>query len=166
MTAENGGLPGSARRVQDALAEGGFANQVIEMPDSTRSAADAAASVGCSVAQIAKSIVFRAAESGRPVLVIASGINRVNEARVGEALGEPLARADAEFVRASTGFAIGGVPPIGHSGGHSGQVEIFIDEDLLQHSEIWAAAGTPRCLFRLTPDDLVRMTGGRVIVSK
>ncbi len=163
MPAEDGGaLPASARRVKDALAKGCFANQIIEMPDSTRSAADAAASVGCGVAQIAKSILFRAARSGRPVLVIASGVNRVDEARVGEALGEPLAKADAEFVRASTGFAIGGVPPIGHSG----PVEIFIDEDLLQHSEIWAAAGTPRCLFRLTPDDLVRMTGGRVMASK
>ncbi len=162
MAAENDGLPASARRVQDALAGRGFANRIIEMPDSTRSAADAAASVGCTVAQIAKSIVFRAAQSDRPVLVIASGVNRVDEARVGAALGEPLAKADAEFVRASTGFAIGGVPPIGHSG----PVEIFIDEDLLRHSEIWAAAGTPRCLFRLTPDDLVRMTGGRVIASK
>ncbi len=162
MVAENDALPASARRVQDALAEGGFANRVIEMPDSTRSAADAAASVGCTVAQIAKSILFRAAQSDWPVLVIASGVNRVDEARVGAALGEPLAKADADFVRAGTGFAIGGVPPIGHSG----PVEIFIDEDLLQHSEIWAAAGTPRCLFRLTPDDLVRMTGDRVIASK
>ncbi len=156
------GLPASARRVSDALAEGGFANRVVEMPDSTRSAADAAASVGCTVAQIAKSIVFRAAESGRPVLVIASGVNRVDEALVGAELGEPLARADAEFVRASTGFAIGGVPPIGHYG----PVEIFIDEDLLQHSEIWAAAGTPRCVFRLTPDDRVRRPGGRALPTK
>jgi prolyl-tRNA editing enzyme YbaK/EbsC (Cys-tRNA(Pro) deacylase) len=156
------GLPASARRVRDALAEGGFANRVVEMPDSTRSAADAAASVGCTVAQIAKSIVFRAAESDRPVLVIASGVNRVDEALVGAALGEPLAKADADFVRAGTGFAIGGVPPIGHSG----PVEIFIDMDLLQHAEIWAAAGTPRCVFRLTPDDLVRMTGGRVMTTK
>ena len=163
MPAEDGGgLPASAQRVQDRLAEIGFANRVIEMPDSTRSAADAAEAVGCTVAQIAKSILFRAARTGRPVLVIASGVNRVDEARVGEALGEPLAKADAEFVRAGTGFAIGGVPPIGHGG----PVEIFIDEDLLQHSEIWAAAGTPRCVFRLTPDDLVRMTGGRVIASK
>jgi prolyl-tRNA editing enzyme YbaK/EbsC (Cys-tRNA(Pro) deacylase) len=114
------------------------------------------------VAQIAKSIVFRAARTDRPVLVIASGANRVDEARVGAALGEALAKTDADFVRRTTGFAIGGVPPLGHAGA----VEIFIDEDLMAHEAIWAAAGTPRALFRLTPDELRRMTGGRVIVSK
>ena len=163
MTDEAGkALPASAQKVQDALAAGGFDNRVVEMPESTRSAADAADAVGCTVAQIAKSIVFRASRSDRPVLVIASGANRVDEARVGAALGEALAKADADFVRRTTGFAIGGVPPLGHAGA----VEIFIDEDLMAHEAIWAAAGTPRALFRLTPDELRRMTGGRVIVSK
>jgi len=152
-------LPASAQRVQDRLDALGFDNQVQEMPDTTRSAADAAKACGCTVAQIAKSIVFRAAASDRAVLVITSGANRVDEAKVAAALGETLAKADADFVRARTGFAIGGVAPIGH-------VEppvIFIDRDLVAFDDIWAAAGTPRAVFPLTPDELERMTGGMVI---
>jgi len=152
-------LPASAQRVQDRLAELGFANQVVEMPDTTRSAADAARACGCTVAQIAKSIVFRAPQSGRAVLVITSGANRVDEAKVSAALGEPLAKADADFVRARTGFAIGGVAPVGHSEPPA----IFIDRDLVKHAAIWAAAGTPRAVFPLTPDELERMTGAPVI---
>ncbi|MCZ6863618.1 MAG: YbaK/EbsC family protein [Alphaproteobacteria bacterium] len=152
-------LPASAQRVQDKLAELGFGNQVVEMPDTTRSAADAAASCGCEVAQIAKSIIFRAAVSNRAVLVMASGVNRVDEDKIAAALGEELATADADFVRASTGFAIGGVAPIGHSAAP----EIFIDRDLMGFETIWAAAGTPRAVFKLTPEELVRMTGGAVI---
>ena len=152
-------LPASAQRVQDRLIALGFDNRVREMPDTTRSAADAAKACGCTVAQIAKSIVFRAAASDRAVLVITSGANRVDEAKVAAALGETLAKADADFVRARTGFAIGGVAPIGH-------VEppvIFIDRDLAKFEDIWAAAGTPRAVFPLTPDELERMTGGTVI---
>ncbi|HUT50475.1 MAG TPA: YbaK/EbsC family protein [Alphaproteobacteria bacterium] len=152
-------LPVSAQRVQDRLIALGFDNQVQEMPETTRSAADAAKACGCTVAQIAKSIVFRAAASDRAVLVITSGANRVDEAKVAAALGETLAKADADFVRARTGFAIGGVAPIGH-------VEppvIFIDRDLTKFEDIWAAAGTPRAVFPLTPDELDRMTGGLVI---
>ena len=152
-------LPASARRVQDKLAELGFANQVVEMPETTRSAADAAVSCGCEVAQIAKSIIFRAGVTGRAVLVMASGVNRVDEAKIATALGEKLAKADADFVRASTGFAIGGVAPIGHSEAPA----IFIDRDLMGFASIWAAAGTPRAVFKLTPAELVRMTGGTVI---
>ncbi len=152
-------LPASAQRVQDRLAELGFNNQVVEMPDTTRSATDAAASCGCEVAQIAKSIIFRAAVSNRAVLVMASGVNRVDEEKIAAALGEELAKADADFVRTSTGFAIGGVAPIGHSSAP----EIFIDRDLMAFETIWAAAGTPRAVFKLTPDELVRMTGGAVI---
>ncbi len=153
------GLSGSARRVQDALREKGFGFEVVELPQSTRSAAEAAQAVGCRVEQIAKSLVFRAMESGRPVLVIASGANRVNERRLGELIGERIGKADADFVREATGFAIGGVPPVGHAQ----PVETLIDEDLLRYEEIWAAAGTPNAVFRLTADDLVRMTGGRVV---
>jgi len=152
------GLSGSARRVQDALREKGFGFEVVELPQSTRSAAEAAQAVGCQVAQIAKSLVFRAMESGRPVLVIASGANRVNERRLGELIGERIGKADADFVREATGFAIGGIPPVGHAqpGG------TLIDEDLLRYDEIWAAAGTPNAVFRLVPGELVKMTGGRV----
>ncbi|MCP4329738.1 MAG: YbaK/EbsC family protein [Alphaproteobacteria bacterium] len=155
----DGKLPSSAQRVQDALAEKGFANRVVVMPATTRTAAEAASACGCSVAQIAKSLIFRAKSSDRPVLVITSGANRVNEKRVAEALGEKLGRADADFVRERTGFAIGGVAPIGHGG----PVVVFIDRDLMAFDEIWAAAGTPSAVFKLTPDDLVAMTGGAII---
>lgn len=152
-------LSPSAQKVQQALQVMGFALQVVELPDSTRTAAEAAQAVGCQVGQIVKSLVFKAKRSQRPVLVVASGANRVNEKAIEALIGEPLGRSDADFVRQRTGFAIGGVPPVGHSE----QLETFIDEDLLQHAEIWAAAGTPNAVFRLTPDDLVRMTGGRVV---
>ncbi len=154
-----GSLPASGQRVQDALIAKGFDNRVTIMPATTRTAADAAAACGCTVAQIAKSIIFRAEQSSRPVLVITSGANRVDEKLVADILGEPLGRADADFVRESTGFAIGGVAPLGHSG----PVEIFIDRDLTAFDTIWAAAGTPSAVFELTPDDLVAMTGAQVI---
>jgi len=152
-------LSPSAQKVQQALQALGFALEVVELPDSTRTAAEAAQAVGCQVGQIVKSLVFKAKRSQRPVLVVASGANRVNEKAIEALIGEPLGRADADFVRQRTGFAIGGVPPVGHSE----RLETFIDEDLLQHAEIWAAAGTPNAVFRLTPGDLARMTGGRVV---
>ena len=105
-----------------------------------------------------KSLIFRAERSDRAVLVLASGSNRVDEAAVAALLGEPIARADPEFVRTRTGFAIGGVSPVGHLE----PLPTFIDEDLLQYDTLWAAAGTPNAVFKLTPDDLVRLTGGRV----
>jgi prolyl-tRNA editing enzyme YbaK/EbsC (Cys-tRNA(Pro) deacylase) len=148
----------SARRVQAALAERGFDFQVYEFPESTRTAAEAAAAIGCTVAQIAKSLVFRGRDSGRPVLVIASGANRVDEAAVATVVGEPIARADAAYVRARTGFAIGGVPPVGHLE----TPQVVIDRDLLALPEIWAAAGTPNAVFRLTPAALTELCGGRV----
>ena len=155
-------LSASAQKVQDALAARGLALTVVELPQSTRTAAEAALAVGCAVGQIVKSIIFRAAKSNRPVLVITSGANRVSEKAVAALLGEPLARADADFVRARTGFVIGGVPPIGH-------VEppvTFIDEDLLAYAEIWAAAGTPNAIFRLTPGDLLALATGTVAKIK
>lgn len=155
---EVGPLPASAQKVQDALFDGGFTNTVVEMPDSTRTSAEAAQTVGCTVSQIAKSILFRAKTSDRPVLVIASGTNRVDEKKVAALLGEKLGKADADFVRERTGFAIGGVAPLGHSG----PVEIFIDQDLMAFDEIWAAAGTPKCVFKLTPAQLAEMTAGRI----
>ena len=151
-------LSSSARRVQDALAARGFALEVIELTQPTRSAADAAAALGCQVGQIAKSLVFRGAESDAFVLVIASGANRVDEGKVATLIGERIAKADAAFVRARTGFAIGGVPPLGHAQ----RPVTVIDADLMRWDEIWAAGGTPNSLFRLTPSDLVALTGGRV----
>lgn len=151
-------LSPSALKVQQALASMGFTLQVVELPDSTRTAMEAAQAVGCQVGQIVKSLVFKAKRSERPILVVASGANRVNEKIIEALIGEPLGKADADFVRQHTGFAIGGVPPVGHTE----PVETFVDEDLLQYSEIWAAAGTPNAVFRLAPPDLVRMTAGQV----
>ena len=148
-----------SRRVRAALG-GDF--EVVEFPATTRTAADAAKAIGCSVAQIAKSIVFRAARSGKPVLVIASGANRVNEARVAELIGEPVEKADADFVREATGFAIGGVPPVAHAQ----PIRTLIDEDLLKLGEVWAAAGTPNSVFRLEAQRLVAMTSGTVEAIK
>lgn len=153
-------LSASAQKVQDALTARGFeACEVVELPNSTRTSAEAAAAIGCTVAQIAKSLIFKRRTSGDPVLVIASGPNRVNTQRLADLLGEPVDKPDADYVRERTGFVIGGVPPVGHSE----PLVTFIDVDLRQYEVIWAAAGTPRAVFRLTPDDLERMTGGRVI---
>jgi prolyl-tRNA editing enzyme YbaK/EbsC (Cys-tRNA(Pro) deacylase) len=143
----------SALRVQAVL---GPAFKVVEFEDSTKTAADAAAAIGCAVAQIAKSIIFKAAPSNRAVLVIASGTNRVDEKKVSALLGEAIGRADPDFVREATGFAIGGVPPVGHAT----PPVIFIDEDLRAFDTIWAAAGTPNAVFELTPDSLLVLTGG------
>ena len=152
-------LSPSAQKVQNALTELGFTLHVVELPDSTRTALEAAQAVGCQVGQIVKSLVFKAKHSERPILVIASGSNRVNEKAIEAHIGEPLGKADADFVRQRTGFVIGGVPPVGHTE----PLETFIDQDLLQYGEVWAAAGTPNAVFRLNPADLPRMTGGRVI---
>jgi prolyl-tRNA editing enzyme YbaK/EbsC (Cys-tRNA(Pro) deacylase) len=156
--AESPPLKASAQRVQDSLRQRGFANQVIELTETARSAAEAAAALGCEVGQIAKSLVFRARRSGTGVLVIASGVNRVDLAKLEALLGEPVDRADADFVREQTGYSIGGVPPVGHAR----SLTTIIDEDLLRHSLIWAAAGHPNAVFPLTPEELVRLTGGRV----
>lgn len=155
-------LSPSAQRVQQALQRLDLDLRVVELPDSTRTAEQAAAAIGCQVGQIAKSLVFRAAESDRPVLVIASGANRVNEKAIGALLGEKIVKADADFVRQRTGFAIGGVPPVGHSE----PLTTFIDQNLLNYPEIWAAAGTPHAVFRLNAADLLRATGGRVAAIK
>ena len=145
----------SALRVQAAL---GDAFEVLEFDESTRTAADAAAAIGCTVAQIAKSMIFRAAESDRPVLVIASGSVRVDAKKVASLLGEKVKRASPEFVRDNTGYAIGGVPPVAH------RVEpiVLIDETLFNLECLWAAAGTPNAVFRLLPEDLSRLTAGVV----
>jgi prolyl-tRNA editing enzyme YbaK/EbsC (Cys-tRNA(Pro) deacylase) len=155
-------LSPSAQRVQAALQSLGLELNVVEMPASTRTAPEAAAAVGCEVGQIVKSLVFKGEQSGKAILIAASGANRVNEKSVAAILGEPIAKADADFVRQQTGFVIGGVPPLGHI--HP--LTILVDEDLMQYSEIWAAAGTPNAVFRLAPQELVRMTNGLVTAIK
>ena len=150
----------AAERVQQILAGLGLDSQIVEFRESTKTAADAAAAIGTSVAQIAKSIVFAAGDE--PVMVIASGVNRIDPARVQVHLGATLGSANAAFVRDHTGYAIGGVPPVGHAT----SFPIFIDRDLLQYSEVWAAGGTPNTVFPIAPADLVRITGGRVIDCK
>jgi len=149
----------SAQKVQKALMELGFTLEVVELPDSTRTAVEAAQAIGCQLGQIVKTLVFKTKRSERPILVEASGSNRVNERVIEALIGEPLGKADADYVRQRTGFVIGGVPPVGHAE----PLQTFIDQDLLGYAEIWAAAGTPNGVFRLTPEDLVRMTGGQVI---
>jgi prolyl-tRNA editing enzyme YbaK/EbsC (Cys-tRNA(Pro) deacylase) len=151
-------LKPSAQRVQDALTARGLDIQVVELTATARSAADAAAAVGCQVGQIAKSLVFRGSSSGQAILVIASGANRVDLAKVEALVGEGLEKADAEFVRAQTGFTIGGIPPLGHDR----PLTTVIDEDLLRFETIWAAAGHPNAVFPATPAQLVAMTGGQV----
>ena len=146
----------SAKRVQDFLSAKGFSFEVKELSGSTRTAREAADSVGCSVAQIAKSLVFRDKATDMPILVIASGANRVDLRKIKRATGLKLGRADGEFVKARVGFAIGGVPPVGHNE----PLQTILDPDLKDHDLIWAAAGTPHALFQLKPSDLEPLTGG------
>jgi prolyl-tRNA editing enzyme YbaK/EbsC (Cys-tRNA(Pro) deacylase) len=155
-------MSSSAQKVQEALKVHGVACQVIEMKQTTRSAQDAADAVGCQVGQIAKSLIFTGKKSKQPILVIASGPNRVNEKTIRRHISEPLSMAKAEFVREHTGFAIGGVPPIGHLN----PLKTFIDEDLSKFDEIWAAAGTPNAVFKLTPKELKKITNGEIISVK
>lgn len=149
----------SARKVQDYLNERGFSFAVRELPASTRTAAEAAEAIGCSVPQIAKSLIFRDEVSGRAVLIIASGGNRVSTDKVEAATGLKLGKADGRFVREKTGFAIGGVPPVAHAT----PVITLLDPDLKQYETIWAAAGTPNAVFALKPTDLDPLTHGHWI---
>ncbi len=155
-------LSSSARKVQEALNSLGYDFTVIEYAESTRTAQEAAERAGCTLGQITKSMIFKGKTSGKPILVLTSGANRVNEARISEYAGEPIGRADADFVRKTTGFAIGGVPPLGHLQ----KMETYLDEDLMQYPTIWAAAGTPNAIFELTPADLQKITEGRVVEVK
>jgi prolyl-tRNA editing enzyme YbaK/EbsC (Cys-tRNA(Pro) deacylase) len=155
-------LSSSAQKVQDALETLGVPLKVVELPGSTRTAAEAAQAIGVQVGQIVKSLVFKSKRTQRPILVIASGANRVKEKKIEAKIDEPLGKADAAFVREQTGFAIGGVPPVGHIR----SIQTFIDKDLLQYDEIWAAAGTPHAVFRLTPDELLKITNGMLMEIK
>lgn len=155
-------LSRSTRRFVEIVNRMGIDLEVVELPSSTRTAVDAAAAIGCSVAQIVKSLLFRTVAGKEPLMVIASGVNRVNESRIAEFVGEPIEKADAAYVREKTGFVIGGVPPIGHTV----TIRTFIDEDLLKLDEIWAAAGTPNSVCKLSGDILLRITNGDVKVIK
>lgn len=146
----------SVRRVREALDRAGIRAAIVELPGAAHTAKAAAAFLGCEVGQIANSLVFRAAESDRAVLVMSSGAKRVDTARLAAIVGEPIAKADADFVRAKTGFAIGGVAPAGHTG----DPVTFVDRALAAHARIWAAAGHPHTVFPLTYAELVRLTGG------
>lgn len=152
-------LPRSARRVQEALRGLGVDADVVELADSTRTAPEAAAAVGCELGAIVKSLVFRGAESGAPVLVLVSGDRRADEGVLAQALGEPVERADAAWVRAVTGYAIGGVPPVGHPA----PLRTLVDEGLMRFETVWAAAGTPRTVFPIAPAELARLTGATTI---
>lgn len=147
-------LPESARRVALLLQSLGHDKPVVILPSTGKTSAEAAAGLGCEVAQIAKSIIFRRLSDGAPVLVVASGVNRVDEAKVAALVGE-LGKADARFVRESTGYAIGGVCPIGHAV----KPVMLLDADLFQYDSLWAAAGHPHAVFNLTPAQLQAMTG-------
>ena len=152
-------LSPTAQRVQDVIAARGFPCQVIEFAESTRTSQEAADRAGCSLGQITKSMIFKGQASGKPILVLTSGSNRVDEGRISAYAGELIGRADPDFVRAVTGFAIGGVPPLGHTQ----RMEAYLDEDLMQYETVWAAAGTPKAIFELTPAQLQDMSGAKVV---
>jgi prolyl-tRNA editing enzyme YbaK/EbsC (Cys-tRNA(Pro) deacylase) len=155
-------LSPSAQKVQDALIAREYSFTVIESELHTRTAQQAADAVGCTLGQITKSLIFKGQTTGKPILVLTSGVNRVNEACISAYVEEPIGRADPDFVRAVTGFAIGGVPPVAHTQ----KMETYLDEDLMQYESIWAAAGTPNSLFELTPAALKAMTNGQVVRVK
>ncbi len=159
MTERSPDLSRSARRFDELLIARGLAGRVVELPGSTRTAAEAAEAVGCELRQIVKSLVFRTATSGTPVLILVAGTNRVDEPWMARIVGEPLGRADPEFVRSVTGFAIGGVPPTGHST----PLRTFLDLDLLELGEVWAAAGHPHAVFRVTSLELVNLAPGTAV---
>lgn len=151
-------LPDSAARVAAAARGLGLAVEVREMPASTRTAEEAAAACGCEVAQIVKSLIFRGKTTKTPWLFLVSGANRVAEKRMVEVIGEPVVRVDAADVRTLTGYAIGGVPPLGHAT----PLSTVMDEDLLAHAVVWAAAGTPHAVFPVAPADLARAVGAKI----
>ncbi len=152
-------LSQNAKKVQAALLVHGLNLEVVELSDSTRTAVEAAQVIGCQVAQIVKTLVFRGLQSGNGLLILASGVNRVNEKIIAHHFGEPVIKADADFVRETTGFPIGGVAPLGHPQ----PIPTYIDMDLFEFEEIWAAAGTPHAVLRLTPANLVKISAGQII---
>lgn len=155
-------LSPSAQKIQNILNSLGYDYTVIEHAESTRTAQEAAERAGCELGQIVKSLIFRGKESGKPIIVLTSGANRVDEKTIREHAGEGIGKADADFVRAVTGFAIGGVPPVGHVQ----KIETYMDEDFLQYEVVWAAAGTPNAIFELKTSDLEKMTDAKIVRVK
>jgi prolyl-tRNA editing enzyme YbaK/EbsC (Cys-tRNA(Pro) deacylase) len=155
-------LSKSAQTIQDFLSAQNIPAQVIELPDSTRTADDAAKAIGCRPAQIVKSLIFKTKHTHKPILVLASGPNRVNEKLIAQAVNEEITKADADFVREKTGFAIGGIPPLGHKE----KIETYIDADLLTHEILWAAAGTPHAVFSIYSTFLQSLTQGIILSIK
>jgi len=153
------GIPRSARRVRAALLELGLPADIHKLTDSTRTAPEAAAAVGCELGAIVKSLVMRGANSHEPVLALVSGDNRADEARIEEAIGEPIERPDAAYVREVTGYAIGGIPPVGHPR----HITTVFDEDLHRFETVWAAAGHPHAVFPIAPAKLAEAAGARVM---
>jgi prolyl-tRNA editing enzyme YbaK/EbsC (Cys-tRNA(Pro) deacylase) len=154
-------LSENAAKVQSILAEKRITSEVKELTQSTHTAQEAAQAIGCELSQIAKSLVFRTALTNRPVLVVASGPTRVNEKVIAQHLGEKIVKADPEFTQTVTGFPIGGVPPLLSVPG----MLCFLDEDLMQLPQIWAAAGTPHAVFSLKPEDLRGLLVGCQIIN-
>jgi prolyl-tRNA editing enzyme YbaK/EbsC (Cys-tRNA(Pro) deacylase) len=152
----------SAQKIQNILRVLGSDYKVIEFTKSTRTAQEAADRVGCQLGQIVKSLIFKGRSSNKGLLVLTSGLNRVDENKISQYAGESIGRAEPEFVRTVTGFAIGGVPPVGHIQ----PLETYIDEDLLQYTDVWAAAGTPNAVFQLPSSDLVKITNGKIVRVK
>ena len=155
-------LSSSAQKFQDLLRGFGPNFTVIEFSESTHTAQEAADRVNCQLGQIVKSLIFRGKTNNKGILVLTSGLNRVDEAKIGQYAGEAIGRADADFVRSVTGYSIGGVPPVGHVQ----PMETYIDEDLMQYPVVWSAAGTPNAVFELSPSDLVNITHGKIIPVK
>jgi len=155
-------LTPAERRVADALARHGLPGQVTVLAGHATTAEMAADALGIALGRIVKSLVFAGADSGSPYMLLVSGANRVHEKRAGRVIGEKLARADADFVKRTTGFSIGGVSPFGHPD----PLGLFIDEDLFAFKTVWAAAGHPRSVFEIAPADLERTTGARRICVK
>ena len=151
-----------ALKVQNALTAAGSSSQVVELPDSTRTAVEAAQACGCQVGQIVKSLVFVLTPPAEPILVLVSGTNRVNEAAFSLHLNGKLSKASADQVLQATGFVIGGVSPLAHTS----RLPIYLDEDLLQYDVVWAAAGTPHAVFPIDPRELVRITGALILSVK
>jgi prolyl-tRNA editing enzyme YbaK/EbsC (Cys-tRNA(Pro) deacylase) len=155
-------LSPTSQKIQNALNLLGYDFSVLEFENDTRTAQEAAEAAGCSLGQIVKSLVFKGSASGKPILILTSGANRVNEKSVSAYAGESVMRADPEFVRKVTGFSIGGIPPVAHAQ----EIETYLDEDLFNYETIWAAAGTPNSIFQLTPNALHTMTHGQIVRVK
>lgn len=152
-------LSKSAQAIQDIMSQKGLHSKVVELPESARTAQEAASAIGCMLGQIAKSLIFKTEKTHKPILVLTSGPNRVNEKLIEAVVGEKIIKADAEFTREVTGFAIGGIPPLGHKQ----HIRTFIDQDLLTFDIVWAAAGTPHAVFSLKAGDLEAITQGTVM---